>query len=294
MMKFKFFLLQTIVCSSLAFAGDMGDKSDTPIKLFFLGLGGSYNSVKLDQYFNPLIGTTNIYNGGTLVAFGTANGPAVPFHTTQTTFAPEAQLGYLQSFANQDWLWGIKLAYNYLSITMTDSDLVSPQLGTLTPVTGEGTGFTGRATISSVQTRIEHEFDLMAMIQHSFKNINGYLGLGPTIFGTRTNIYNVTGFADIDGTHADVSGTPVNFASTKWVWGGVVSLGMTYIFNPTWFLDINYRYAISPYNKTDYTSPFAGTLANGYTKTGTLFGTTNQYITVQGISLTINKTFDFV
>ncbi|MFI4919097.1 MAG: hypothetical protein ACHP65_06040 [Legionellales bacterium] len=291
MIKTKLHALPLLLCSGLTFAGAMGPVSEGPSSGVFVGLGGSYNSVKLDQYLDPLIGTTNIYNGATLVASGTANGPAIPFHMTQSTFAPEAQLGYFKHFSGMDWLWGAKFAYKYVAITATDSDLVSPQLGTLTPVTAQGIGFTGRATIESVQTQVSHELDLIPFIGHSFKNSHIYLGVGPSVFDTQTHLDNVTGYADVDSTHADVSGAPTNFSSAKWMWGGVAQIGITYFVEPTWFVDINYTYAMTPHNKTNYSAPFSGTLTNGYTKEGTLLGTSTQYVAVQALGISINKVF---
>jgi hypothetical protein len=46
------------------------------------------------------------------------------------------------------------------------------------------------------------------------------------------------------GQPTDVTGAPVNFLSTQWVWGGAGQIGMTYAFTPTWFLDFNYTYAV--------------------------------------------------
>lgn len=292
MIKTKLLPLPLLLCSGLTFAGSMGAPVAEPSSAFFVGLGGSYNSVKVDQYLDPLIGTTNIYNGATLVAMGTANGPAIPFHNTQTTFAPEAQAGYYRYFAGNEWLWGAKFSYKYESITATNSNLVSPQFGTLTPVTGDGVGFTGRATLASVQTEVSHQLSLIPFIGHSFAKSHVYLGVGPTVFDTHSNLDNVTGFADLEGTHADVSGAPTNFSSSKWMWGGVAQIGMTYTIAPTWFLDVNYTYSLTPHNNTDYFAPFSGTLANGYTKQGTLFGTSTQYVTVQAVAVSINKSFE--
>ncbi|QIN31737.1 hypothetical protein [Legionella longbeachae] len=293
MIKFKLIPLPFLVYSNLIFAGTVGSISQSEMlpSFLFIGLGGSYNSVKLDQYLDPLIGTTDIYSGTTLVASGSANGPATPFHDTQTTFAPEAQIGYARFFSNTDWLWGTKFSYRYLSITATDANIVAPQVDSVTSVDGTTIDFTGRATIDSVQTQVNHELDLIPFIGHSFKKSYAYLGIGPSLFGTRTNIYNITGYADIDGEHINVSGAPVSFSSSKWMWGGVAQIGLTYFIHPTWFLDINYTYAITPHNETNYLAPFSGTLSNGDTKSGTLFGTSTQYITVQAISVSMNKTF---
>jgi hypothetical protein len=45
---------------------------------WFFGVGGSYNSVKVDSRLGGS-GLTNIYDNGTLVAVGFAGGPAPPF-----------------------------------------------------------------------------------------------------------------------------------------------------------------------------------------------------------------------
>jgi hypothetical protein len=70
------------------------------------------------------VGISNVYNGTTLVAYGHAEGPANPFHDTQSTLAPEAQVGYFGRFADSSWLWGVKFQYKYLGITSTDRDLL--------------------------------------------------------------------------------------------------------------------------------------------------------------------------
>lgn len=287
-------ILLLLCLSSVTFAGNMGSNEGSSSRVF-IGMGGGLNSVKVDQYLNPLIGTTNIYLGNTLVAAGEANGPAIPFHNTQLTFAPQAQIGYIRdlvSIQNHDLFWGTKFFYQYLSMTLTNSDIVSPQIGSLTPITGAGIGFNGRATIQSAQTQVNHELSLLPFIGQKFKRFQTYLGVGPTVFQTQTYLNDVSGFADIEGTHVDVSGAPVNFSSSNWVWGGVAQVGLTYLINPTWFLDINYTYAISPHNKTNYSSAFSSTLSGGYIKSGTLFGTSNQYITVQTLAASINKSFD--
>src|SRR3990167_7572688 len=181
--------------SNVLFAGSMGSLTMMPAMGTFMGLGGNYNSVKLDQYLNPLIGTSNVYSGTTLYAYGTAQGPANPLHLTQSTFAPEAQIGYFDHFsAVSDLLWGVKFQYQYLALTATDSNLVAPQFGsqTLTSSASSGLTFTGRATIGSTQTSINHELDLLPFIGKSFRRSYTYLGVGPSLFETGSNIYNVT------------------------------------------------------------------------------------------------------
>lgn len=59
----------------------------------FVGLGGSFNSVKVDNEVSAL-GVSQVTSGGVLVGVGTAGGPAAPFADTTTTFAPTMQIGH--------------------------------------------------------------------------------------------------------------------------------------------------------------------------------------------------------
>lgn len=62
----------------------------------YLGLGGSYNSVKNDQTIFGF-GSGDVFSpAGVLVSQATAEGTGIPYKLTQTTFAPEAQVGYLR------------------------------------------------------------------------------------------------------------------------------------------------------------------------------------------------------
>jgi hypothetical protein len=257
----------------------------------FIGFGGSYNSVKLDQNVN-LIGTSNVYSGNTLVAYGQAQGPANPFHDTQSTFAPQGQIGYFRNFTDSNWLWGVKLLYQYLNVTATDQDIVAPQVGILT-LTGSApvdTTFTGHAIIQSAQTRVTHELLLIPFIGCTIKNSYLYLGIGPSLFDTQSKFYNVTGYADVNGVHLDVSGTPANFSSAKWMWGGAAQVGMTYYFDSTWNLDMNYTYAVTGKYTTNYTGTFTS-ISGAYVTSGDLFGSSAQRVTAQSFGISINKVF---
>ncbi|MGC2776551.1 MAG: hypothetical protein WA418_13060 [Bradyrhizobium sp.] len=279
--------------STMTFAADLGSPlpSNTPRAGFFLGLGGSYNSVNFGQDLSAA-GISNVYSGTTLVAFGQAGGPANPFHDTQSSFAPEAQAGYFQQFAGSRWLWGVKFKYKYLGVTSTQGNVDSPQTGSFTN-TGAAppdTTFTGNVVIQSSQTRINHEFDSLAFLGHSFGNSTVYLGAGPALFGTTTNLYRATGFAAINGVHYDITGTPADFSSSKLMWGGAAQIGTTYSFDPSWFLDLNYTYAMTRQYTNNYSGPFASAAA-GYTDTGTLFISTSQRVTSQAFAVSINKVF---
>jgi opacity protein-like surface antigen len=254
--------LYLLACSTSAAAADLRPPpplaSNMPGAGFFIGLGGSYNSLKFDQELYAA-GVSNVYNGSTLIAFGQAGGPANPFHDNQSTFAPEAQVGFFSHFANSSWLWGAKFRYKYLGITSTDRLVDSPQTGsfTNTGAAPANTSFTGNVVIQQSEIRVEHELTFLAFLGHSFGNTNVYLGAGPALFGTKSFVNHAIGYADINGTHVSITGTPVNYSSSNWVWGTARQIGMTYWFAPTWFLDFNYTYAFSKRYTNNYSSPFA-------------------------------------
>ena len=156
-------------------------------------------------------------------------GPADPFQDTQSGFAPEGQVGYFSQFSGSSWLWGFKLLYQYSDLTTANRDIL-PQAGqfTTTGAAPVGTTFTGNVLIGSSQTRINHQIDCMPFLGHAFANGYVYGGVGPALFGIQSNIYNAIGFADVNGVHMDVTGTPANFSSSNWVVGGAAQVGVTY------------------------------------------------------------------
>jgi len=92
---------------------------------------------------------------------------------------------------------------------------------------------------------------LMPFIGRSFGNSYVYFGAGPALFGTHSKIINAIGFADIHGFELDVTGAAVSFSSSDWVWGGGGQIGLGYYLSPSWFLDLNYTFAMS----ASYKSP---------------------------------------
>src|SRR5271169_6688212 len=103
---------------------------------FFLGFAGSYNSVDFGTQNVFAVGTSNVYQGGTLVSTGSASGPANIYMGSESTFAPSVQGGYFQQFTDSNWLWGAKFSYSYLNATSTVTNALLPQAGTTTPVGG--------------------------------------------------------------------------------------------------------------------------------------------------------------
>lgn len=284
-----------LTCSTAAFAADLAvdrkvDQGGSPRAGLFFGLGGSYNSVKLDRDIFA-IGFSDIYSGSTLTARGYAAGPGNPFHENQSGFAPEGQAGYFSHFANSNWLWGVKANYRYLGTTSTERGLIIPQFGGYVPAGGGAeTPLTGNVIIQTAETRIDHQSTFLAFVGRSFGTTTVYLGAGPALFGTKSKLNHAIGFGQVNGTPTDITGAPDSFSSSKWVWGGAGQIGMTYSFAPTWFLDFNYTYAMTGRFKTNYATPFVSNSA-GLTYTGVAFITTNQRITAQSLSVTINKAF---
>jgi hypothetical protein len=279
--------------SAPTIAADFPVKASIPYEVprfgFFIGLGGSYNSVRLDRDLFA-VGISSAFVGPTLVGAGFAQGPANPFHDTLSTFAPELQAGYLGAIAASSWLWGVKFRYKYLETTSTERGLIVPQNGTfitagVPPTTGP---LAGNVLIDSAQTGIKHELALLALLGHSFANSNVYLGAGPALFSTTTSLYRAVGFANINGLPTDMTGAPVSFSSSKWVWGTAAQVGVTYLLAPTWFLDFNYTFAISKKFDTNFGAPFVST-AGGLTYVGNAYITTSQRVTTQAFAVSINK-----
>jgi hypothetical protein len=286
-------LLTTSVAS---FAADMPFKSPEPpppraMTGFFIGLGGGYNSAKVEQEMFGL-GLTNVFNGAAvLVGTGYALGPSFPFSEVKNTFAPEAQLGFIGNIGASNWLWGAKFQYKYLNATTIQSPVVIPQVGQQFPVGGGApTTLTGNVLIQSSQNTVNHELKLLALVGQSFGNINVYLGGGPALLETKTAVYRAVGFGDVNGQPTDITGAPVNFVGTQWVWGGAGQIGMTYAFASTWFLDFNYTFAMTDKYKNKFEAPFTST-SNGLTYNGIATLTTTQRVTTQAFGVTINKAF---
>jgi hypothetical protein len=294
-------LKKSVVCAALclltfstsAAAADLRPPPlapSAPRGFFFIGLGGSYNSLKSDQELYSA-GVSNVYAGdGTLVAFGQAGGPANPFSDTKSTFAPEAQAGFFSPFGNSTWLWGAKFRYKYLGTTSTSSLVDAPQTGSFTNTVAApaNTSFTGNVVIQQSQMRVDHELVFFGFLGQSFGNTSVYLGAGPALFGTKSFVNHAIGYADINGTHVSISGAPAYYSSSNWVWGAAMQVGMTYWLAPSWFLDFNYTYAFSKRYTNNYSSPFAS-MTQGYTDTGTLYVSTSTRVTTQAFAVSINK-----
>jgi len=181
--------------------------------------------------------------------------------------------------------WASPLAICIVAKVATNDG--KPTRVVLTPFSAPGT-----AAARTYQTTIEHQIAFMPFIGHSFEKSFVYLGAGPTLSRTRTNVNGLVGFANIIGVPSDISGAPVDFTGSGWVYGGAAMVGATYFLSPSWFLDFSYSYAMTAKQTFNYSSPF--TNPNGVmnsTIVGTLVGNSSGKVITQGVTATINKAF---
>ncbi len=287
MKRFSRFLLLSCLALFGGIATAGAQSSNVPATAWFVGLGGSYNSVNFGTQDLTTLGTSNTYSGGALVATGSAAGPASVTMPQQNSFAPSAQFGYFGHFTDSNWLWGAKFAYSYLNTTATYPTLVVPQAGSFT-MGGTTTPFTGNALAGSYQTLIDSQMSFLLFAGRSFDNFALYLGVGPSLSQTQTRINGLVGFADINGMHTQITSTPTDFSTSQWAWGGAVSLGVTYFLTPSWFLDFSYTYDATAKQTSSYFAPFTNATGNG-----TLSGTSAGTVATQAVTVTINARLDY-
>lgn len=258
---------------------------------WFIGLGGSFNSVRIDQTLSG-VGVSDIYSNGILVATGTASGPAAPLRETETTFAPALQAGFISAANDCGWLWGSKFTYKYLGVTFSDNNVDAPQLGTFveTADPSNPTTFTGNAFTDSIQTTVNHELAFVPLVGRSFGRGHLYLGGGPVVYQVDSRIYGASSYADINGTHTNIGGLPLDLSSSEWLWGGLWQLGYVYYLRPTCFIDVSYDFAVTGENTQNY--PVSTTsVQNGDTYDTQIVYSNVQRLWAQSLTVTFNLTF---
>jgi hypothetical protein len=205
--------------------------------------------------FTPLLGTS----GNSLIKFDQRL--SSPFHNLGlASEKPE----YSKHFTGSSNLWGVKFLSNYLGLSAQDR-LISNQ------------------SYKLASSNIDHELGVLAYIGRSFANGHVYLGGGPSLFGNKSNVYNAFGSEANQGTNDFF-----NPANSKLIWGGAAQLGMSYYFDPSWYLDLNYTYAITGLNNTGpYTS------LSSYSGAGPYYVNATQRLTAQALALSVKKFFSF-
>jgi opacity protein-like surface antigen len=261
-----------------------------PNSAFFLGLGASANWTNFGHQHVYAIGTSQVYTDGVLSASGSAQGPTNIHMEDRFAFAPSFQAGYFQRLGMSDWLWGAKLSYNYLGATSTNNNSIIPQFGTYTTITNPTpVPFSGPAYVRAAQTSLLQEIDLIPFLGHVFGQSYVYAGGGPTVSQVRTRLNGLVGFALVDGAIVDQSGAPQDFSSSSWVLGGAAVVGVTYFFTPTWFVDLNYTYAVTAGHTATFASPF---IDFSSTSVGTLVGNSAWRAETQRVGLRSTRPFE--
>ena len=283
-----------------AFAGTMGPINDDAAQNYYIGLGGSYNSITMNNKLYAF-GISNTYVNSALTTYGAAGGNSNQLPSVQSTFAPQVQAGVQKYLTGRKDYWGAKVLYQFLNGHAVTYNVPIAQYGSYVDA---GTGrlqsseFAGNVVAESAQVITNHQLDFFALIGHSFKHSDLYFGAGPTLFGMQSKINNAFPFANIDGVSTSQSETPISYSKTMWTWGGGAQLGMTYHFSSSWFLDLNYTYAATasntvknpllPIGKKPITAGGNTTYSNGV-----LNANSSQAVAVQTLALTVNKKFNF-
>ncbi|WP_133137543.1 outer membrane protein [Legionella rowbothamii] len=286
-------ILSCSILGTSAFAGAMGPVSNP--QGFFIGAGGSINAVRIHQDSWGL-GLSNLYTNGVLTSQGVAQGNAAPFQKTSFNFAPAVQAGYLKNFNTNNY-YGIKFSYQYLGSVATNRDLYLPQTGELRSFNPPSTSsMFGYAIADSVETTINHNMSLLALIGKQLGNKYIYLGAGPSLTSIQSQNYNSIGYAIVDGATLNVTGL-VNYGSpTIWAWGGAAQIGMSYFINSSWFVDASYTYSVAGNYTSSHKQSFAHTASAGSTtiETSGILATKDTFkaTMVQSVTVSLNKIFD--
>lgn len=259
---------------------------------FQVGLGGSYNTISIDQSMSG-IGVSSLYSAGVLVGTGEAGGITIPYRETKSIFSPEGEIAYFRHLGDSPWFLGGKFVYQYLGLTFSNGPIDSPQSGSFTTISGSDLFF-GNAVIQSSQSQVNHELVLMPFVGRSLNNTHFYLGAGAAVFQADFYQYNFIGFANIEGVHNDITGNPVNFSNSQWMWGGGGQIGMTHYFTPQWFIDFSYAYLATAnytFSDSESFSSITHTGSGDYTNLGTALVEATQRITTQSVTVAFNVLF---
>lgn len=309
MKRFFPITLPLFVFSNLLQAGTMG--AEPAHSGVFVGLGGAYNSVQLNQNYTSVGNLVSAFTPPgdqiNLNAAGVVGGSMPPFQSTTATFSPEGQIGYFNSLPFTAPMaidfWGFKYSYQYLGISTAQQNVINPLGRPIGPIGPIRNLDIGNMFTQSVQNSIDHEMTLLAFIGHTFKsNKRVYLGGGAALFGTTSNIYNTYGVFNTTVATVFSPGSAPNpnnhFSSTSWVWGGAGQVGFVYGIGEYWSLDLNYTYAAtgnvkhndSGVSEVSYDTPVGGDILpiNAITNFNLEL---KRRITVQSLNFTINRTF---
>ncbi|MFJ1269718.1 hypothetical protein ACD661_14230 [Legionella lytica] len=275
-MKLKLCLLVWGLMSSLAFAGTLGAVSAASAHTgLFIGLGGSYNVVRLNA---DLLGTLNVTGG--LPPLGVFAGARESFHNSAEDFALEAHAGYFKHFPGSEWLWGLEFLYQY-----TNLNIRAPGSIQAIDLTDPAASTTDTISFAAIEAKVNDTLRLPAFIGRSYKNSFIYVGIGPTLLNTQQKISDI---GDTDSAY--YLGSSEGIFKNKWIWGGAVQAGMAYYVNSSWFFKLNYSCAFTGNYTIEKTVAFAPKMNQGF-NSGTLSFHSRQSLVSHEVALSLNKVF---
>ncbi|CAM4435405.1 MAG: hypothetical protein LEGION0403_FIIPPAGN_02227 [Legionella sp.] len=263
--------------NSLAFAGTLGEVSSASANQtgIFIGLGGSYNFVRLNS---NLSGTLNVTGG--FPPLGVFAGGRESFHNSADDFSLEAQAGYFKHFPGSEWLWGLEFFYQY-----TNLKIRSPAFVRAIDLTDPAVSTTDTMSLAAIEAKVNDTLMLPAFIGRSYKNSFIYVGIGPSLFNTQQKITEIN-----DTESAYYLGSLNGITKNKWIWGGAVQAGMAYYVNSTWFFKLNYICAFTGNYALNKTVAFAPEMNQGF-NSGTFSFHSRQSLVSQEVALSLNKVF---
>ncbi len=247
----------------------------------FIKFGGNTDQIKFDQYLNPLAFSSS-FNGTNLLSYGNFGHSVNPYHSLQSTVSPDTQMGYFKHFKDSDKLWGVKFLYNYLGIADRENDsqnVVYAKSNDEPSAAGSG------SVNKSPQTSVNHELALLAFIGQSFMNSHLYLGAGPSLLGMHSSLSDGSNYRQRSAFMRGAESLP----NSKWLWGGAAQMGVTYYFNPTWFFDLSYTYAISGLSSNEASLPLSSS-KDTYSDSNSA-STNAQRLSAQSLNVSVKKVF---
>jgi outer membrane immunogenic protein len=301
--------LSTVLLSGSVGAADLSSikgseavSSLVPKSGLSLGLGGNLNLATFGQQNFYWAGTTTDYflNDGKTWGHGFAAYNTKVNLTPQLRVAPLGQINYFNHFGDSDWMWGGKFAYTYLNSRASVSNVGIPQFGAYflqDTVRNRDLRYTssffGTGDLQSYQTSINHQMTLTPYLGRSFSNGFLYAGAGPSFSQVQTNLNNLTGYRNVNGTATNQTAFGANSQNSHWVWGGAATAGITYFLTRSWYMDLNYTFSqtrsTTSYYNFWYNAPVAGThgadAANGV---GYGPGSTSAALNTQSVNASIN------
>jgi hypothetical protein len=237
--------LSTILFSGPVLAADLsspfistfGVSSDSivPKSGLSVGLGGNLNLATFGQQNFYWAGTTTDYfvSDGKPWGHGYAAYNTKVNLTPQFRVAPFGQINYFNHFGDTEWIWGGKFAYTYLNSRASVSNVGIPQFGAyflqdtislghgnIDPTIRYTSSFFGTGDLQSYQASINHQMILTPYLGRSFSSGFLYAGVGPSFSQVQTNLNNLTGYRNVNGTPTNQTAFGANSQNSHWVWGG--------------------------------------------------------------------------